>query len=139
MNHRKQPHPYQSERNRKQLELQDKHGNKCSRPQCKLWAHLIDSENGQWIIWNDLLIRPSLALHSPKSCRRNVQQKLLLWLLLNIFEVHRTTIPSNTGVLSSNNLGISPGKKAKLRKEYIDQLKDIQKLRDDATLTQEEF
>ena len=61
-----------------------------------------------------------------------------LWLLLHLRSPpHPDT--SNTGVHSSSNLGISLGKKAKLRKEYIDQLKDIQKLRDDATLTQEEF
>ena len=97
-----------------------------SSPKCKLWARFI--ENGQWEnIWNNLL-----TLHSPKICRRNLQQKLHLR-----SPPHPHT--SNTGVQSSSNLSISPGKKAKLRKEYTDQVKDIQKLRDDATLTQEEF
>ena len=36
-------------------------------------------------------------------------------------------------------IGISPGKRAKLRKEYPDQLKDIQKLKEDGTLTEDEF
>ena len=87
------------------------------------------------IIWKDLLICPSLALHSPKSCR--IYNGSFANAAVAIIASLQST--SNTGIHYSSNLGISPGKKAKLWKEYIDQLKDIQKLRDDATLTQEEF
>ena len=78
------------------LELQDKHANKFSGPQYKLWARLI--ENGQWDNMERPPNMPIFGITQPKSCIRNsnLQRKLLqmqLWLLLNIFTVHRTPIP----------------------------------------------
>ena len=122
------------------LELQDKHGNQFSGPQYKLWARLI--ENGQW----DNVERPPnipiFGTTQPKKLQKESTSEVITNAAVAIIEHLRSPPQPNTssaGVHSSSNLGISPGKKAKLRKEYLDQLKDIQKLRDDATLTQEEF
>ena len=123
------------------LELEDKHGDKFSGPQYKLWARLID--NGQWDNTDRPPNIPVFGTTLPK--KGMVQKESTTEVIANAAVAiikHLQSPPqpnmSNTDT-GSNSIGISPGKKAKLRKEYLDQLKDIQKLRDDGTLTQEEF
>jgi len=114
------------------LELHDKHGDKFSGRQYKLWSRLIDS--GQW---NDTERPPNLPIFGATLPKKGIAEKestsevIASAAVAIIKHLQTPPLPNTNTDTGPNSIGISPGKKAKLRKEYLDQLKDIQKLRDD--------
>lgn len=120
------------------VELGEKHGSRYSQPQYKLWSRMIKA--GQWKSDEN---PPDIPMFTGPGAVRSARKDSTADILANAavrildhFQPKGANAESHATDMSS---GLSPAKKASLRKQYLDQLQAIQKLFDDGTLTFEEF
>ena len=133
--------------------LSAEHGNKLSQPLYKLWAQMVVT--GQW---SSLEHPPNIPLFtgasahtvSRKKDKGNTAEVLAdaAIHLLDHFRQSESTSSSSQPHSTPERLhntsqdqlaSLSPGKKVSIRSQYFGQLRDLQKLREDGTLSADEF
>lgn len=123
--------------------LSAEHESRFSQPQYKLWARMIAS--GQWSSHER---PPNIPLFTGESSRPTSRKEkgstaeVLADAAIHVLDHLRKSEPttSTPEPASQDQLTVlSPGKKVSIRSQYLSQLRDLQKLREDGTLNDEEF
>ena len=120
-------------------ELQEIHGDKYDYGEYKIWARMIKNRQ-----WKDKDTPPNLPMirgkAGPKG-KTDVVDTLATAAVAIIKALQpsdaRPKSPAATATRTAD--GMSPGKKVQLRSQYLNQLKEIQNLRDENVLTADEF
>ena len=126
-------------------ELVEKHANRFSEPQYKLWALMVI--NGQWTNKDSPPNIPLFGCDKSKPVKKNdgntvevlagTAIKVLDYFKQSSSQEGNTQHPASTK--SGDTPGISPAKKAQIHSQYLQQLCELQKLCDEGTLICEEF
>ena len=116
--------------------LHDKHSEKYSDPQLRLWARMY--LNG---IHNDLDTPPNVPAITGRVAKRKESHQSLAEALTGAATAVTKVLVNSTPQSSPSKsaTGISPSSKANLSGQYLQQLRTLQQLREAATLTEEEF
>ena len=121
-------------------ELQEIHGDKYDYGEYKIWARMIKNRQ-----WKDKDTPPNLPMIRGKAGRKgktDVVDTLATAAVAIIKALQpnaRPKSPVATIAHASTADGMSPGKKVQLRSQYLNQLKEIQNLRNENVLTADEF
>ena len=126
-------------------ELLEKHAGKYSEPQYKLWALMI--VNGQWSNkdnpFHSLGVK-NLVSQGKKKDENTIE--VLAGAAIQVIDYFKkqsssqeTSMQQHQAPKSGDMVGISPAKKAQIRSQYLQQLRELQKLRDEGTINDSEF
>lgn len=119
------------------LELKEKHQNKFTVPQLRLWARMIHCDT------HDSYDKPpSIPMFSGSEPKRQKKESAAETIADSIVALSKAISPppvkSNSSI-SVSTVGISPGKSIDLRMKNLQQLRYIQKLFQDNILSEQEY
>ena len=117
-------------------DLKERHGNKYSGPQLRLWSRMIS--NGLHEDMDDPPRVPMIT-GTPKQKKQESLSEALAGAASAFAKVFST--PSSLQVSSANTstLGLSPCKAADLRMKHLEQLRYLQQLMEDNIISESEF
>ena len=128
-------------------ELLEKHVNKLSEPQYKLWALMI--VNGQWSNKDNPPSIPLFGCEKSSKAGKSKDERAVEFLagaaiqVIDYFKKQSSSEEANTvrhqAPKSAEMIGITPAKKAQIRSQYLQQLHELQKLCDEGTINDAEF
>jgi len=116
-------------------ELKQIHGDKYNYAQLKMWARMIGSQ--QWKSKDNPPPIPMICGSHSKEKRKDDTSGALTEAAVAF--AHALRGSPVAAVKTPPSTGISPGKKAQLSQQYLQQLTTIRNLHDDGILTDEEF
>ena len=120
-------------------ELQEMHGDKYDYGEYKIWARMIKNRQ-----WKDKDTPPNLPMIHGKAGRKGKTDVVDVIAtadvaIINKLQPSDAQPKSPAATVAHTADGMSPGKKVRLRSQYLNQLKEIQNLRDENVLTADEF
>ena len=120
-------------------ELQEIHGDKYDYGEYKIWARMIKNRQ-----WKDKDTPPNLPMIRGKAGRKGKTDVVDVLAtaavaIINRLQPSDARPKSPAATVAHTADGMSPGKKVQLRSQYLNQLKEIQNLRDENVLTADEF
>ena len=120
-------------------ELQEVHGDKYDYGEYKLWARMIKNRQ-----WKDKDTPPNLPMIRGKAGRKGKTDVVdtlatAAVAIIKALQLSDARPKSPAATVARTADGMSPGKKVQLQSQYLNQLKEIQNLRDENVLTANEF
>lgn len=118
-------------------QLQQKHGDKYSRFQIKIWAEALAS--GQY---SDLDNPPGYAMfgrEKDKKSNKDGHVEVVMSGMMNMMNTLCQALTPKVTPPERRQVGLSPMKKAELRSTYLKQLSELRQLRDNGILTEDEY
>ena len=118
--------------------LQQKHEDKYSRFQIKIWAEALASDQ-----YSDLDTPPGYAMFSREKDKKTAKDGNVDVVMSGMVNMMNTLCQALTPKVipleKRQSIGLSPMKKAELRSTYLKQLGELRQLRDNGILTEEEY